>query len=344
MSKINFRRQSALKLDTEKRKLEASVINDLKKVFTNLANDAAAIYRGTGTIPSRELAENYAPEILKEIRDSYRKTIRAFGFGLRKSIEKKHSLLFNAERKANLFDFIIGNELNIKQIVEIEDDDLDEKVNQINSQFLLESTLFIANESEAQNEIITDTNTKMITNSIAAGLFAFTAQQSDRQDEINNLESRLVNISDPRQRTSIVRQINRINTEIQESNGNRQEIVAENIRTNLLDKREARSTIIAGVNVGLAEAWSRQKEADLIDDANLITANDQPLSVNKEWVAILDTVTRPSHFNADGQVVNVKDPFNVGGEDLQHPRDPSGSAANILNCRCIAVYEAVVLQ
>lgn len=339
MSKINFRRQSALKLDTQKRKLEASIINDLKRIFTNLANDAAAIYRGTGTIPSRELAENYSPEILKEIRDSYRKTIRAFGFELRRSIEKKHNLLFNAERKANLFDFVIGNELNIKQIIEIEDDDLDDKVNEINEQFLFDTTFFIANESEAQNEMITDTNTNMITNSIAAGLFAFTTQQSDRQDEINKLETRLVNISDPRQRASIVRQINRVNTEIQESNDNRQAIVAENIRTNLLDKRQARSTIIAGVNVGLAEAWSRQKEAELIDEAGLITTDGQPLSVNKEWVAILDTVTRSAHSIADGQVVGVAESFNVEGESLRFPRDPNGSAANIMNCRCISDFE-----
>ncbi len=342
MSKINFRRQSALKLDTEKRKLEASIINDLKRIFTNIANDASAIYRGTGTISSRELAENYAPEILKEIRDAYRKAIKAFGFDLRNSIEQKYKLLFNAQRKANLFDFITVNDINIKQIVEIEDDDLDEKANQLNTQFLFDSTFFIANESETQNDIITDTNTNMITESIAAGISAFVLQQSQRQDEINNLESRLVNISDPRKRTSIVGRINRVNTQMTAANNNRQAIVAENIETNLLNKREARSTIIAGQNVGLAEAWSRQKEAELIDDAALITSEGQPLSVDKEWVAILDTATRSSHRIADGQVVNVKEPFDVGGEDLQHPRDPNGSAGNIMGCRCISDFEAVV--
>lgn len=55
----------------------------------------------------------------------------------------------------------------------------------------------------------------------------------------------------------------------------------------------------------------------------------------KEWVAIFSN-TRDDHAEAHGQVVNVKDSFEVGGESLEFPQDPKGSAANVINCQCSA--------
>jgi uncharacterized protein with gpF-like domain len=52
------------------------------------------------------------------------------------------------------------------------------------------------------------------------------------------------------------------------------------------------------------------------------------------WLATLDNRTREDHREADGQTVGLGEPFIVGGEPLAFPGDPSGSAANIINCRC----------
>lgn len=54
----------------------------------------------------------------------------------------------------------------------------------------------------------------------------------------------------------------------------------------------------------------------------------------KIWVATLDGHTRDAHAGADGQEVPIDMPFNVGGESLMFPGDPSGSADNVINCRC----------
>ncbi len=340
MTKINFRRQSAIKLDQEKLKLEASIITDLNRIFTNIANDASNIYRLTGAIQSRQLAENYAPEILTQIRDAFRKSIKKFGFNLRKTVEKKHNLFFDAERKARLLDFIFVNNLNIKQIVEVEDEELDEKINQINTAFLVAATFFVANESENQNNFITDTNTTMIQNSIIAGLFAFSRDQSQRQSEVDRLQSRLIT-TDPKEGARIARQIDTVNNQIAAANTNRQGIVAENIKTNLLDKKQGRSAIIAGQNVGLAEAWARQTEAELIDGANLVTTGALILSVNKTWISILDNRTRRGifdHVSPNGQTVGVNEDFIVSGERLKFPRDTRVSIGNIANCRCISDF------
>lgn len=60
----------------------------------------------------------------------------------------------------------------------------------------------------------------------------------------------------------------------------------------------------------------------------------------KQWVATEDGRTRDEHQDADGQVVKVDEPFEVGGEHLMFPGDFSmgASAWNTVNCRCTVVY------
>lgn len=57
----------------------------------------------------------------------------------------------------------------------------------------------------------------------------------------------------------------------------------------------------------------------------------------KMWVSQKDGVTRDDHFIADGQVVDIDEPFIVGGEMLQYPDDPSGSPEQTINCRCVLI-------
>jgi SPP1 gp7 family putative phage head morphogenesis protein len=54
----------------------------------------------------------------------------------------------------------------------------------------------------------------------------------------------------------------------------------------------------------------------------------------KEWLATMDDRTRPSHAEANGQIVGIDEPFQVGDAELMHPCDPSGPAEEVINCRC----------
>lgn len=56
--------------------------------------------------------------------------------------------------------------------------------------------------------------------------------------------------------------------------------------------------------------------------------------VSKEWLTAQDERVREDHVAADGQVVKMGKKFSVGGEELRQPGDPSGSAAQVVNCRC----------
>jgi len=53
----------------------------------------------------------------------------------------------------------------------------------------------------------------------------------------------------------------------------------------------------------------------------------------KVWICIFSN-SRDAHMDADGQVVDVRDSFSVGGESLDYPGDPAGSPENTINCQC----------
>lgn len=60
----------------------------------------------------------------------------------------------------------------------------------------------------------------------------------------------------------------------------------------------------------------------------------------KEWLPTLDNRTRDSHRAMAGmQPIPLDEKFSVDGEMLDRPSDPSGSPANIINCRCGIVFE-----
>lgn len=79
----------------------------------------------------------------------------------------------------------------------------------------------------------------------------------------------------------------------------------------------ARTEIISASNAGaLAEVRTLNPEA------------------SKEWMATNDARTREWHREADGETVLLGQTFTVGGEELDFPGDPTGSPANVINCRC----------
>ena len=75
--------------------------------------------------------------------------------------------------------------------------------------------------------------------------------------------------------------------------------------------------------------------------ALLETAKETGVVTGKEWVSGSDDRVRDGefdHLEADGQQVLLNEPFIVSGEELMFPGDPSGSAGNVINCRCAQVF------
>jgi hypothetical protein len=58
------------------------------------------------------------------------------------------------------------------------------------------------------------------------------------------------------------------------------------------------------------------------------------IELNKVWLSALKENTREDHSALDHTEVPQDEPFDVGGELLMYPGDPSGSAGNVINCLC----------
>lgn len=85
-----------------------------------------------------------------------------------------------------------------------------------------------------------------------------------------------------------------------------------------------------------------QARTEIISSSNqgsLLGAQSTGLALNKSWLATRGARTRADHRAADGQTVGLEEPFKVGGEELQYPGDPEGSAGNVIQCRCTQIYE-----
>lgn len=311
MPRIKVGNESVESIDAKKRALEAKSISNFKRIFNNIADDVVAIYEATGDLRAEEVAENYRTEFIKEIRDVMRKTIKSFGFQIRSTLEEKCDLLFGVENK------ILEIELDFKRVEEIEENETtDVKLDAINRSFLLAASLFVANESEDQAKLITETNSNEIVGAfgVAAALYADElrrTRESGNQDKVSKL----------------IR--------------SQRSFIAESAKKDIVKKGINRSELIASQNVGLTESWSRQEEAKLVNDAELVASTQKVVRIKKAWRAVLDDKTRSSHVNADGQTVGINDNYIVNGENLRYPRDPNGSLENIIRCRCQSEHEII---
>ena len=103
--------------------------------------------------------------------------------------------------------------------------------------------------------------------------------------------------------------------------------IAKQIRTQIPSISAVRSDTISRTEVHAAANYANQSAAEATE-----------LQLNKEWITFIDGRERESHAAANGQVVDANDDFFVDGESLAYPGDPSGSAGNVINCRCVVGY------
>lgn len=96
---------------------------------------------------------------------------------------------------------------------------------------------------------------------------------------------------------------------------------------------------------GEIDIWKalRIARTEVVSANNLgvkIGADELPGNKVKVWISTIDQRTRPEHLEMEGVRVAYNEDFTVGGELLEYPGDPKGSAGNIINCRC--GYEIIV--
>jgi hypothetical protein len=103
--------------------------------------------------------------------------------------------------------------------------------------------------------------------------------------------------------------------------------IADDLQKDLTNMERASAIRTARTAVTSAQNGGRQ------DSMN--AAAKMGIKLRKRWVSAKDMRVRDAHGKADGQTVNIDEPFIVGGEKLMFPGDTSSaSGRNIYNCRC----------
>jgi hypothetical protein len=101
-----------------------------------------------------------------------------------------------------------------------------------------------------------------------------------------------------------------------------------------------RADIIARMEINRAHDMARQAQDEA--SAKILPGlknrwktgfNPRPYQNGK----IYPSKAKWNHEEVDGQIRAVGEPFLVSGEELMHPRDPSGSAENIVGCNCVLI-------
>lgn len=105
------------------------------------------------------------------------------------------------------------------------------------------------------------------------------------------------------------------------------ELIARRIAGSVRSVSRTRAALIARTEVHGAANWGADR-----------AARESGLDLRKEWVSTVDDRTRMNHMAANGQIRTMDEPFDVGGEKLMFPGDPSASGANVINCRCAVVH------
>lgn len=81
---------------------------------------------------------------------------------------------------------------------------------------------------------------------------------------------------------------------------------------------------------GLGELWGIGQATE-----------DGTWSAEKTWNTVGDDRVRATHDDVDGLTVDAGDTFEVGGDELDMPGDPSGSLEEVSGCRCWLTWALV---
>lgn len=111
--------------------------------------------------------------------------------------------------------------------------------------------------------------------------------------------------------------------------------ITDRLVESLITQNENRMRTFARTAMTGAQNAGRQEQME--------DAEDMGIKVKKRWVATLDSRTRDTHQELDGQEVPVDEPFEVEGMEIRYPGDPNAEPELVYNCRCsmIEVYEGI---
>jgi|MDSY01.1.fsa_nt_gb uncharacterized protein with gpF-like domain len=107
--------------------------------------------------------------------------------------------------------------------------------------------------------------------------------------------------------------------------------LARRITEKVLPISRSRAALIARTETHNAASFANHNYHDTL-------RKDLGVNMMKRWVSTADERTRSAHVEANGQIRNMDEDFDIGGSAMNHAGDPKGGAKNVVNCRCVIVY------
>lgn len=103
--------------------------------------------------------------------------------------------------------------------------------------------------------------------------------------------------------------------------------------SSLLASSSYRGALIARTETHAASTFA---SANAVEELSVKTGT----TFKKAWVAAQDERTRETHaaMNAD-EYIDFNDMFQVGDSEGDRPGDPNLPPEELINCRCVAIYE-----
>ena len=147
--------------------------------------------------------------------------------------------------------------------------------------------------------------------------------------------------------------LDQISAEITQTTRNQiQQYLLKSVEEGLTLQETIKLLRVAGITDYRAEMIARTETGRAANIGSMVGTAATGLVTMKEWIAARDNRTRRvprdmfDHYHMDGIKVAFDEKFNVktkngGFESMLHPCDPSGSAGDVINCRCTLGYEAV---
>lgn len=147
--------------------------------------------------------------------------------------------------------------------------------------------------------------------------------------------------------------LDQISAEITQTTKNQiQQYLLKSVEEGLTMQETIKLLRTAGITNYRAEMIARTETGRAANIGSMVGTASTGLVTVKEWIAARDNRTRRvprdmfDHFHMDGIKIPFDEKFNVktkngGFEPMLHPCDPSGSAGDVINCRCTLGYEAV---
>lgn len=115
--------------------------------------------------------------------------------------------------------------------------------------------------------------------------------------------------------------------------------IAKMATQEFINRTDSRIGTIATTETQTISEYTKLIEANKIENIQSLRGIERS-QIRKQWVTVLDERTRFGHVAADGQIQFLKVPFEVSGDKMMAPGDPSLGAkpGNFINCRCSMVY------